>query len=114
MRAMQAPTLRAVHAGGRRRNRGHRSLERRRHRTGDSMAAWQRGNHRIIQHIAVVLENPPLSGRLQPLLRGMALPLVLLVSLLACAGLLAMYSSGHDHGTRFADHGRNMLIARAI
>src|SRR6218665_1909977 len=52
--------------------------------------------------------------RLHPWLRGMALPLVLLVSLLACAGLLAMYSSGHDHGTRFADHGRNMLIAGAI
>ena len=25
-----------------------------------------------------------------------------------------MYSSGHDHGTRFADHGRNMLIAGFI
>ena len=34
--------------------------------------------------------------------------------MLACAGLLAMYSSGYDHGTRFADHGRNMLIAGAI
>src|SRR6218665_324678 len=108
MRAMQAPTLRAAHSDGRRRNRGHRGLERRRHRTGDSMAAWQRGNRRIIGHMAVVLEKPTLSRRLQPLLRGMDLPLVLLVS------LLAMYSSGHDHGTRFADHGRNMLIAGAI
>jgi rod shape determining protein RodA len=25
-----------------------------------------------------------------------------------------MYSSGYDHGTRFIDHGRNMLIAGAI
>ena len=25
-----------------------------------------------------------------------------------------MYSSGHDHGTRFVDHGRNMLIAASI
>ncbi len=25
-----------------------------------------------------------------------------------------MYSSGYDHGTRFVDHGRNMLIAGAI
>src|SRR6218665_156217 len=114
MRAMQAPTLRAVHAGGRRRNRGHPGLERRRHRMGDSMAVWQRGNRRIIGGMAVVLEKPTLSRRLQPLLRGMDLPLVLLVSLLACAGLLAMYSSGHDPGTRFADHGRNMLIAGAI
>src|SRR6218665_2467131 len=78
------------------------------------MTAWQHGNRPIIGHMAVVLEKPTLSRRLQPLLRGMDLPLVLLVSLLACPGLLAMYSSGHDHGTRFADHGRNMLMAGAI
>src|SRR5256885_386163 len=34
--------------------------------------------------------------------------------MLASAGLVAMYSSGFDHGTRFTDHGRNMLIAAAI
>jgi rod shape determining protein RodA len=28
--------------------------------------------------------------------------------------LLTMYSSGYDHGTRFMDHGRNMLIAASI
>jgi rod shape determining protein RodA len=33
---------------------------------------------------------------------------------LASAGLLAMYSSGYDHGSRFADHARNMLIAGSI
>ena len=36
------------------------------------------------------------------------------VFMLASAGLLIMYSSGYDHGTRFKDHGRNMLIAGAI
>ncbi len=36
------------------------------------------------------------------------------VFLLAGAGLLIMYSSGFDHGSRFLDHGRNMLIAGAI
>ena len=36
------------------------------------------------------------------------------VLMLVCAGLLTMYSAGHDHGTRFEDHGRNMLIAGAI
>src|SRR6218665_3982665 len=113
MRAMQAPTLRAVHAGGRRGTGAHRAMEPRPRRMGDTMAVWHRGNRRIIGGMAVVLEKPTLSRRLQPLLRGMDLPLVLLVSLLACAGLLAMYSSGHDHGTRFADHGRNMLIAGA-
>ena len=25
-----------------------------------------------------------------------------------------MYSAGYDHGTRFVDHGRNMLIAGTI
>ena len=34
--------------------------------------------------------------------------------LLAGAGLVAMYSAGYDHGTRFVDHGRNMLIAGTI
>ena len=37
-----------------------------------------------------------------------------IVLLLAGIGLLAMYSSGYDHGTRFADHGRNMLIALVL
>jgi rod shape determining protein RodA len=36
------------------------------------------------------------------------------VLLLAMAGMLTMYSSGYDHGTRFMDHGRNMLIAGTI
>jgi len=29
-------------------------------------------------------------------------------------GLLIMYSAGYDHGTRFVDHGRNMLVALAV
>ncbi len=41
-------------------------------------------------------------------------PLAFAVFLLACAGMLTMYSSGYDHGTRFEDHGRNMLIAAMI
>jgi len=36
------------------------------------------------------------------------------VFLLTCAGLLTMYSSGYDHGTRFEDHARNMLLAGFI
>jgi rod shape determining protein RodA len=36
------------------------------------------------------------------------------VFLLACAGMLTMYSSGFDQGTRFEDHGRNMLLAGFI
>ena len=49
-----------------------------------------------------------------PWFRGFDGPLAFAVFLLACAGLLIMYSSGYDHGTRFEDHGRNMLIAGFI
>ena len=62
----------------------------------------------------VVFEKPTLFQRFIPLFRGFDLPLLLLVAVLAGAGLLAMYSSGYDHGTRFMDHGRNMLIAAAL
>ncbi len=64
--------------------------------------------------MSIVFEKPPLWQRLWPLLAGFDLLLLLAVLLLAGGGLLAMYSSGFDHGTRFADHGRNMLIAAAI
>lgn len=48
------------------------------------------------------------------MLQGFDGLLAFAVFLLVCAGLLIMYSSGYDHGTRFADHGRNMLIAGFI
>ena len=59
----------------------------------------------------VVFETPPLWRRVIPLFRGFDGPLAFAIFLLGCAGLLSMYSSGYDHGTRFEDHGRNMLIA---
>ncbi len=34
--------------------------------------------------------------------------------MLAAVGLVAMYSAGYDHGTRFVDHGRNMLLALGV
>lgn len=46
--------------------------------------------------------------------RGFDGPLAFAVFMLVCAGLLTMYSSGYDHGTRFVDHGRNMLLAGTI
>ncbi|MFN9473721.1 rod shape-determining protein RodA [Acidovorax sp.] len=64
--------------------------------------------------MAAVFDKPSVAQRFLPLFRGFDLPLVLIILLLASAGLLAMYSSGFDHGTRFMDHGRNMLIACAI
>ena len=59
----------------------------------------------------VVIEKPSLWARLSPWLRGFDGLLMAIVALLALAGLITMYSSGYDHGTRFADHGRNMVLA---
>lgn len=56
----------------------------------------------------------PLRHRIAPWFAGFDGPLAFAVFLLACAGMLTMYSSGYDHGTRFEDHGRNMLIAATI
>ena len=59
-------------------------------------------------------DKPSLLQRILPLFRGFDGWLVGVVLLLSAVGLLAMYSSGYDHGTRFADHGRNMLIAAVL
>ena len=64
--------------------------------------------------MSAVFDKPSLYRRSLPLLQGFDSLLAFAVILLACAGLVIMYSSGYDHGTRFADHGRNMLIAGAI
>ena len=58
--------------------------------------------------------QPSLRQRVAPWFAGFDGPLAFAVFLLACAGMLTMYSSGWDHGTRFEDHARNMLIAAAI
>ena len=64
--------------------------------------------------MAAVFDKPSLFRRAAPLFSGFDGPLAFAVFLLASAGLLIMYSSGFDHGSRFADHGRNMLIAGFI
>ena len=64
--------------------------------------------------MSAVFDKPSLFQRTLPLLQGFDGLLAFAVFLLASAGLLIMYSSGYDHGTRFADHGRNMLIAGGI
>jgi len=64
--------------------------------------------------MSAVFDKPSLWQRTTPLFVGFDGPLAFAVFLLASAGLLIMYSSGYDHGTRFMDHGRNTLIAGAI
>lgn len=63
---------------------------------------------------SIVFERPSLWQRLKPVFGGFDGPLALAIALLAALGLVAMYSAGYDHGTRFVDHGRNMLIALAV
>ena len=60
------------------------------------------------------LDQPSRWNRVLDAFAGLDGPLLLAVALLAAAGLVVMYSAGFDHGTRFVDHGRNMLIGLAI
>ena len=64
--------------------------------------------------VSAVFDKPSFFKRVAPLFSGFDGPLAFAVFLLASAGLLIMYSSGYDHGSRFVDHGRNMLIAGFI
>ena len=59
-------------------------------------------------------DQPPWWQRWRPLVAGYDAILMAVVLLLAAAGMLAMYSVGHDQGTRFVDHGRNMLLAALV
>jgi rod shape determining protein RodA len=61
-----------------------------------------------------VFQKPTAMQRLWRLLEGFDGPLAFAVFLLVCPGLMIMYSAGYDNGTRFVDHGRNMLIAGFI
>jgi rod shape determining protein RodA len=64
--------------------------------------------------MSAVLDRPSHWQRLKPVFIGFDGPLLFAVLLLAGAGLVTMYSAGFDHGTRFVDHGRNMLLGAAI
>ena len=58
-----------------------------------------------------VFDSPSPWQRIKPVFIGFDLPLMIAVLLLAAAGMTTMYSAGYDSGTRFADHGRNMVLA---
>ncbi len=64
--------------------------------------------------VPLVLNKLPLRQRIAPVFRGFDAPLLLAMALLAGLGLLTMYSVGFDHGARFSQHGRNMLIALLV
>ena len=64
--------------------------------------------------MSAVFEQASPWPRLKRVFGGFDGPLLLAIALLAAVGLVAMYSAGYDHGTRFVDHGRNMLLALAV
>jgi len=59
-------------------------------------------------------DKPSLLQRVAPAFQGFDVWLLLALLILAVFGLVTMYSAGFDHGTRFVDHGRNMLLAVVI
>src|SRR3954471_20192021 len=74
-------------------------------------AAW-RGVDNV--GMSVAFDKQPLWHRAAPMLQGFDGPLAFAVFLLACAGLVTMYSVGFDFTGRFTDHARNMLLAGTI
>lgn len=64
--------------------------------------------------MARIFERPSLWRRFLARLEGYDGWLGFAFVLLLLAGLLTMYSSGFDHGSRFGDHARNALIACAV
>jgi rod shape determining protein RodA len=61
-----------------------------------------------------IFEQPTLWDRLKSVFFEFDLGLTVVMLLLGAAGLVTMYSAGFDSGTRFFDHGRNMLLALAV
>ena len=64
--------------------------------------------------MSAVFDRPSPWQRIKPVFSGFDGPLLIAVLLLGAAGLLTMYSAGFDAGTRFVDHGRNMLLALGV
>jgi rod shape determining protein RodA len=64
--------------------------------------------------MSAVFEQPTLWQRVKPVFTDFDAPLALAIVVLGVIGLVTMYSAGFDHGARFVDHGRNMLIALAV
>ena len=62
----------------------------------------------------IAFEKPSLLQRIKPVFQGFDMPLVCIVLFMCLLGLVNMYSVGFDHGTRFMDHARNMLLGATV
>jgi rod shape determining protein RodA len=64
--------------------------------------------------MSAVFDKPSFWQRVRPVFTGFDGPLIVAMLWLAAFGLVTMYSAGYDHGTRFVDHARNMVLALGI
>jgi rod shape determining protein RodA len=64
--------------------------------------------------MSAVFDKPSIWQRARPVFTGFDGPLIFAMLWLAAFGLVTMYSAGFDHGTRFVDHARNMVLALGI
>ncbi|MBI5718211.1 MAG: rod shape-determining protein RodA [Burkholderiales bacterium] len=64
--------------------------------------------------MTTIFVQPSPWQRARRVLSGFDPTLLAAMAVLAAIGLVAMYSAGFDHGTRFVDHARNMALALAV
>ena len=64
--------------------------------------------------MSTALNPVPFWRRLLPVVQGLDWWLIATVAWLCGLGLVAMYSSGYDNGTRFTDQARNMALAAVL
>ena len=64
--------------------------------------------------MTAIFEQPSAWQRARHLLTHFDGMLLAAMAVLGAIGLVAMYSAGFDHGTRFVDHARNMALALAV
>jgi rod shape determining protein RodA len=64
--------------------------------------------------MSVAFDKPSPWQRIKPVFQGFDLPLICIIVAMCALGLVNMYSVGFDHGTRFVDQGRNMLLAALV
>jgi rod shape determining protein RodA len=62
----------------------------------------------------VVIEKPPLLQRLKPYVENFDWALLAIVAMLACVGLVTMYSVAYELPGRFELHLRNMVLAAVV
>jgi len=64
--------------------------------------------------VSAVFDKPSIWQRVRPVVTGFDTALIIAMLWLGAFGLVTMYSAGFDHGTRFVDHARNMVLGLSL